>query len=73
MPDLCYYIITERKGDKKMRDDLLNRMIKLYGFENPIVIQFAQLCESYEENEWCDKMLYLLVEAHESDPVRDDE
>lgn len=56
-----------------MRDDLLNRMIKLYGFENPIVIQFAQLCESYEENEWCDKMLYLLVEAHESDPVRDDE
>lgn len=50
------------------RENLLDRMIRIYGFENPITIQFAELCESYPNNEISDKMLTILVEAHEAEP-----
>lgn len=51
------------------RENLLDRMIHLYGFENPMVIQFADMCEKYANNAWNDDVLRLLVEAHEADPV----
>lgn len=57
----------------KVRADLLNRMIKLYGFENSIVIQFGKLCEQYDVNEWNDTALRVLVEAHEAHPQLFDE
>ena len=44
-------------------------MIHLYGFENPMVIQFADMCERYANSAWNDEVLRLLVEAHEADPV----
>ena len=50
------------------RKNLLDRMIALYGFENPIVIRFCRMCEDWEDNNWNDKILWLLVEAHEADP-----
>lgn len=50
------------------RENLIDRMIHIYGFENPIVIEFARYCEKWEENEWNNKMLGILVEAHEADP-----
>jgi len=53
------------------RNDLLSRMIHLYGFENPIVIQFAEVCESYttpETSAQWDKILKFLVESHEAHP-----
>ena len=28
-----------------MREELMNRMIRLYGFESPITIDFCRLCE----------------------------
>ena len=49
------------------REDLMNRMTRIYGFENPIVIQFAQMCES-DNNNWNDMTLQILVEAHEAEP-----
>ena len=51
-----------------MREDLIDRMIRLYGFENPITIQFADLCDRLEDTEWNNMVLRLLCEAHEADP-----
>ena len=51
------------------RENLLDRMIAIYGLEDPIVIQFAGMCEKYTDNAWNDDILRLLVEAHEADPV----
>lgn len=50
------------------RQELIDRMIKLYGFENQMVIEFCKLCENYTDNEWNDRCLTTLVEAHEADP-----
>lgn len=49
------------------RKGLCDRMIKLYGFENPIVIQFCRLAE-IDSGNFGDEMLKLLVESHEADP-----
>lgn len=43
------------------REEYLSRMIHLYGFEHPIVIQFAELMERGVSNE----TLRVLVESHE--------
>lgn len=51
------------------REHLLDRLIVIYGLEDPIVIQFARMCEEYADNAWNDDILRLLVEAHEADPV----
>lgn len=51
------------------RNNLIDRMIAIYGMEHTLVIQFCRLCEEYESNEWNDTALRLLVEAHEADPV----
>lgn len=53
------------------RERLIDRMIAIYGFENPIVIEFCRLCENWEITEWNDKVLTILVAAHEADPVLD--
>lgn len=61
---------------KNYRDALLDRMIRLYGFEHPVVINFAQMCGQYTEGAWArhwDECLRVLVEAHEEDPQIDDE
>ena len=51
------------------REKLLDRLIAIYGLENPIVIQFADMCEKYGDNAFNDDILRLLVDAHEADPV----
>lgn len=52
-----------------MRENLIDRMIRIYGFEHPLVIQFAELCERMEDTEANDKALMMLVKAHEENPV----
>lgn len=52
-----------------MRENLIDRMIRIYGFEHPIVIQFAELCECMAHTEANDKALMTLVKAHEENPV----
>lgn len=53
----------------KCREKLIDRMTAIYGFENPIVIDFCRLCEDWESTEWNDKVLTIMVGAHEADPV----
>lgn len=48
-----------------MRENLIDRMIRIYGFEHPIVIQFAELCERMADTEYNNKALITLVEVHE--------
>ena len=52
----------------QFRMDLIDRMIRIYGFESEIVISFCRLCESYSENRFNDQCLRILVEAHEASP-----
>lgn len=54
-----------------MRENLLDRMIKIYGFEHPIVITFAKQCERWEDTAIYDTILRLAVEAHEKYPNLD--
>ena len=45
-----------------MREQLLDRMIRIYGFEHDIVIIFANMCESYPQGEQWDKALKVFDE-----------
>lgn len=47
------------------RESLIDRMINLYGYENPIVIEFAKLCENWPQAERYDTYLRVMVESHE--------
>ncbi len=51
------------------RENLIDRMIRLYGYEDKIVIDFAHLCETWKVNKRNDTTLRMLVESHEADPV----
>ena len=52
-----------------MREELLSRMIRLYGFEHQVVIQFAELME----RPISDEVLETLVKCHEEHPLTEDE
>ena len=52
-----------------MREQLMDRMIRIYGFEHEIVIAFCGMCEMYPNTEEYDMMLRVLVEWHEEYPV----
>ncbi len=51
------------------RNSLIDRMIRVYGLENPIVIDFCRNCEIWPVNDWNDKCLAIVVASHEADPV----
>ena len=51
-----------------MREELMNRMIRLYGFESPIIIDFCRLCEEWPNTEAYDNALATLVKCHEETP-----
>ena len=61
------------------RADLLLRMIRIYGFEHPLVVQFAISCECYRECDDCilarmwDDCLKAIVECHEVHPYYKEE
>ena len=60
---------TKEREVDTMRENLIDRMIRIYGFEHPIVIQFAELCERITYTGANDKALMMLVESHEENPV----
>ena len=81
---MCYTIVTVRetepnraaavkrtkgKSMNTMRKNLIDRMIKIYGFEHPSVIWFADLCERWKDTKDNDKVLRIIVESHEEFPV----
>jgi len=47
------------------RENLIDRMIALYGYENPTTIKFAKLCEKCEQTEAWDAHLRNVVERYE--------
>lgn len=53
----------------EFRENLLDRMIALYGMEQNIVIHFAELCERWSDTPWNNEVLRIMVEAHEASPV----
>ena len=53
-----------------IREELLDRMIKIYGFEHEAVVAFAELVEN---NTFTDEMLEIIVKAHEAHPIMGDE
>lgn len=53
----------------KIREQLADRMIRLYGFENPITIDFCRLCEEWPDTETYDRALARLVKCHEEAPL----
>ena len=56
-----------------MREKLIDRMIRIYGFENPIVIEFCRLCEIWEDTNEKDRFLEVIVKSHEEFPQFDNE
>ena len=60
----------------EIREKLLDRMIRIYGFEHPFVVQFANSCLSYTSTDlapmW-DKCLETIVKCHEEHPYRGEE
>ena len=51
------------------RKNLVDRMIRLYGFENEITIRFANMAEKYADSPEWDMVLLTIVNAHEENPV----
>lgn len=51
------------------RKNLVDRMIRLYGFENPITVLFADMAEKYVDSPEWDRAMLFLVNAHEENPV----
>lgn len=49
------------------RNSLIDRMVSLYGLENPIVVDFCQMCERLDNNDWNDKCLAIVVACHEDE------
>lgn len=52
------------------REELLDRMIRIYGFEHEVVINFARACES---DQFTDEVLEIVVRQHEENPWVEDE
>ena len=53
----------------KIREQLADRIIRLYGFENPITIDFCRLCEEWPDTEAYDSAPATLVKCHEEAPL----
>ena len=53
---------------KEKLEKLLDRMIRVYGFENPYVIRFAKQCENCSSDEEV-SALEFVVTLHERDPL----
>lgn len=54
----------------EMREHLIDRMIKIYGFEHEIVIEFASMCE---KDCFTDRDLEIIVKSHEEYSVKFDD
>ena len=54
-----------------MREELIDRMIHIYGLENRIVTEFCKVCEGWEDTEEKNTLLKVIVELHEAFPKYD--
>jgi hypothetical protein len=56
-----------------LRETLVTRMIRIYGFEHEEVIEFTRAAEALSEDEDNDRFLQKLVEFHEKHPYTDED
>lgn len=56
-----------------MRETYIDRMIRIYGLEHDIVIDFCRLCERNPDSESWDATLETLVKSHEDSPMWDED
>ena len=47
------------------REELIDRIARLYGLEAPETVEFATLCEAYEDEDWCEVRLFSIAELLE--------
>ena len=61
---------------EEIRGDLLHRMIRIYGFEHPLVVQFAVSCGCYTTPDlapmW-NNILETIVKCHEAHLYRNED
>ena len=48
-----------------MREELIDRMIAVYGMGHEEVIEFCKMCESYPQTGVRDWILEIIVKCHE--------
>ena len=53
------------------RNELIDRMVRLYGFGNPIVTEFSNMCKHWTQDEDHTHLLEVLVVSHEQFPIID--
>ena len=46
------------------REKLVDKMIQIYGYEHPLVIAFARMCETCAEDTYVDTLLETLVKVY---------
>lgn len=56
-----------------LREELVTRMIRIYGFEHEEVIAFADAADKLSEDGGNDRFLQKLVEFHERYPFTDED
>ena len=54
------------------RANLVDRMIRLYGFEHPVTVLFADMADKYLGSPEWDRAMLIIVTAHEAHPVVDE-
>lgn len=57
----------------RLREVLIERLIRIYGFEHKIVRDFCNLCEIFSNDELHDNILVSIVSAHEHHPQMGEE
>ena len=55
------------------RESLLTRIIRIYGFEHEVTLDFVRLCEEWVDDIAHDRILEMLVETHEEFPQLDED
>lgn len=59
---MCYNIEKKMKGERKMRKEMVDMMIREYGFEDENTIAFAKLCETLPNTKENDLFLMKKLE-----------
>ena len=57
----------------EIKEALYTRIIHIYGFEHPVSLMFAHMCETTDDTEIGVKYLTYFVEAHEAHPILDED
>lgn len=52
-----------------MENLYIDRMINLYGFEHPIVVEFCRFVETYSTQPHINEIFEAIVKAHEEAPI----